>query len=179
MLVSLKYLFLEFEFNFVIVKYIFKKILCKYRQVWSYFEDLTTRKIMVQFKFNLDVQFNIYIFLISDLYAYGDIIFVVFSACIHPINLLFSPTIIQINEPAQLRKIFGSGEGLPNHHLKRCIAAPACPQAVCGCLRSSLCTRSLTGEISPLATWKFKTLNGELNPSMARTQGEAAAAQTP
>ena len=117
---------------------------------------------MVQFKFNLDVQFNIYIFLISDLYAYGDIIFVVFSACIHPINLLFSPTIIQINEPAQLRKIFGSGDGLPNHHLKQCIAAPACPQAVCGCLRSSLCTRSLTGEISPLATWKFKTLTANL-----------------
>ena len=31
-------------------------------QVLSYFEDLVTRKIVMQFKFNLDAQFNSYNF---------------------------------------------------------------------------------------------------------------------
>ena len=60
--VLLKYLFPVVETNFLILKkYFFKKI-CKHRQVWSYFEDVVIRKIMMQSKFNLDAQFNSYNF---------------------------------------------------------------------------------------------------------------------
>ena len=58
----LKYLFLIDETNYLILLKKIYKISCKYSQVWSYFEDLVIRKIMVQSKFNLDAQFNSYNF---------------------------------------------------------------------------------------------------------------------
>jgi hypothetical protein len=57
------------KINYSILKNTFK-VLCKYRQVWSYFDDFVIRNIIVQFKFNLDARFNIFIFLILNLHAY-------------------------------------------------------------------------------------------------------------
>ena len=57
--VLLKYLFPVAENNYLVLKNIFK-ISCKYRQVWSCFENLVTRKTIVQLEFNLDIRFKIY-----------------------------------------------------------------------------------------------------------------------
>ena len=56
----LKYLFLASENNYLVLKKCIWKISCKHRQVYSCFEDLVIRKMMVQLEFNLDARFNIY-----------------------------------------------------------------------------------------------------------------------
>ena len=53
--------------------------------MWSYFEDLVIKKIVVQFKFNFDAQFNSYRFFVLDLHACGDVMMVVLS-CMHAHN---------------------------------------------------------------------------------------------
>ena len=45
--VFLNYLFAKSKINYLVLEKIFLKIFCKYRQVWSYFEDLVIIKIMV------------------------------------------------------------------------------------------------------------------------------------
>ena len=60
--VLLKYLFPVAENNYFILKNYFWKISCKYSQVWSCFEDLIIRKMMVQSKFNLNAWFKSYRF---------------------------------------------------------------------------------------------------------------------
>ena len=66
--VLLNYLFPVFETNYLVLKKMFfLKILCKYRQVWSCFEDLVMKKIMMKSKFNIDARFNIYSFFISQI----------------------------------------------------------------------------------------------------------------
>ena len=58
----LKCLFAVAEINYWVLKKYFLKISCKHRQVWSCFEDLVIRKLIIQFKFNLDILFKIYSF---------------------------------------------------------------------------------------------------------------------
>ena len=60
--VLLNYLFLVFKNNYLVLKNIFLNILqfCKYSQVWSCFEDLVIRKILVQSEFYLDRRFKTY-----------------------------------------------------------------------------------------------------------------------
>ena len=60
--VFLKYLFPVSEIMYLSLKSAFKKLSYKYRQVWSCFEDLVIRKIMVQFKINLDARLKSYSF---------------------------------------------------------------------------------------------------------------------
>ena len=58
--VFLKNLVPVYEINYLVLKIYFMKILCKKWHVWSCFEVLIIRKIIVQSKFNLDVRFNSY-----------------------------------------------------------------------------------------------------------------------
>ena len=71
---------------------------CKYRQVWSYFEDLIARNSIVQSKFNFDSQFRVYNFflVLQFIYMHDDIINSVFTlhANMQPLPIPF----------AQLRK---------------------------------------------------------------------------
>ena len=60
--VLLKYLFVVAEINYWVLKKYFLKISCKYRQLWSCFEDLVIGNLMIQFKFNLDTRFKNYNF---------------------------------------------------------------------------------------------------------------------
>jgi hypothetical protein len=69
--ILLDYLFPEFEISYLVLKNIFKIILCKYRQVWSYFEDLVIRKIMVQLNLIWMLTLISLVFLISELHACG------------------------------------------------------------------------------------------------------------
>jgi len=56
----LKHLFPVAKTSYLVFKKYFKKILCKHKQVWSWFEDLIVRNIMVKSKYNLDTWFGIY-----------------------------------------------------------------------------------------------------------------------
>ena len=60
--VLLKYLFLVVEINYLALKNYFLKISWKHRQVWSCFEDLVIKKIIVQSEFNFNALFRNYKF---------------------------------------------------------------------------------------------------------------------
>ena len=60
--VLLKYLFRVTEINYLALKNYFKKVSWKHRQVWSCFEDLVIKKIIVQSEFNFNALFRNYNF---------------------------------------------------------------------------------------------------------------------
>ena len=53
--------------------------------MWSCFEDLVIKMIMIQSKFNFDARFNCYNFFVLDLHACDDVKVVVLS-CMHAHN---------------------------------------------------------------------------------------------
>ena len=54
--------------------------------MWSCFEDLVMRKIMVKPKFNIDTRFNIYSFFYSRIYVHvGDVSIISFYVCMYPL----------------------------------------------------------------------------------------------
>ena len=122
--VLLKYLFPVAENNYFIFKKYFWKIACKYSQVWSCFEDLVIRKMMVQSKFNLNARFKSYRFFRKNFsFHVSDVINFVFT-CMHIVTglrLTFSPKCYLLPNG----KInCASGDGWPNHRLKWCLIAP-------------------------------------------------------
>ena len=68
--------------------------------MWSCFEDLVVRKIMVRSKFNPSVWFNSYSFLVLDLHACGDVIMFI-HFCMHAHITYQQAQQSNINEPAQ------------------------------------------------------------------------------
>jgi len=134
--VLLNYLFPVFETNYLVLKKMifFKKILCKYRQVWSCFEDLVMKKIMMKSKFNIDARFNIYSFFLfpksvcmwltwaSYLFLHACIFWLAGNKPI--ITIKPSNGLSQINTPQDNYHWSPSGDRLWNHHPKWCIVAP-------------------------------------------------------
>ena len=106
--------------------------------MWSYFEDLVIRKLIIQFKFNLDTRFKIYSFFSSKFFCmWDDISSFVFFACMHR---LFS--ILNDCSGSNLHRDYWTGSLLTkrekyffgwwmsDHHLRWCITAPLLPPSL-------------------------------------------------